>query len=263
MCFECGYIADQIRMRMDWGCCTYTEAVNEHLPYTEVLGDLQVIAHSQLLFGHNREPIQYLIEQRKVPIQTIRKYGLGYVDPSDERTKEFILKNRQILKDLKLFYTDWSMNDRLIYENQIIFPVLSWVDFNSVIGFASRNYEYKRFMHSPNNAVYSKKNVLYGKSNEKELSRAREVFVVEGMFDVHAMEKIVDRPVFGLIGGKSSNGFLALHRYGVKKLIIATDNDEAGQAAFDSINQKWSSLFVIDRYELPKGMDPDQYVNSL
>lgn len=258
MCFECGYIADQVQMTMDWGCGTYLEVIGEQGPYRAAVEKLQDLAHQNLLYGENRKPLSYLMDERGLTMKTIRKYKLGYADTYDDDQFGFIRDSQEILREMRYLTLNYKGEEIFVYDDKIVFPVYSLID-TQLIGLASRSYKDKFFIHNPNGPIYAKSKVLYGKISPERMRQVRAVYVVEGMFDLHTLESNVDLPVVGLLGGKTSNGFLALYRYGVKKLIIATDGDEAGDAAFEALKTKWEPLFLIERLPIPRGMDPDEY----
>lgn len=257
LCNSCGYFADDVKLRMDVGPCTFTEASNIHLGLQDTLVKFIEICHEELFDSENEFALKYLIETRKVDIDTIQKYFIGYVNLKSKKVTNFLRFNYDDFKELKYI----QGRDYLGCGNNILFPVFSLID-GKPIGFASRSPISKKFSHSPNNALYNKKKVLYGIPSISSLRSITEAFLVEGMFDVYAMEKVSQSPCYGLIGGKDSQGLIALYRNGIKRLNIASDNDTAGDVIFESISKKWKKHFEIRRFELPLNMDPDEYVNG-
>lgn len=257
LCNNCGYFADYIKLKMDAGPCTFREALNSHLGLQNTLISFVEICHEELFEPESEFALKYLTEARKVGIDTIQKYFLGYVNLKSKKIANFLRFNYEEFKELKYI----QGKDYLGCGNNILFPVFSLID-GKPIGFASRSPVSKRFSHSPNNSLYNKKKVLYGIPSISSLRSITEAFLVEGMFDVYAMEKVSHSPCYALIGGKDSQGLIALYRNGVRVLNIASDNDTAGDVIFNTLSKKWKRHFEIRRFELPMNTDPDEYING-
>lgn len=259
-CNECGYFADKTKLIMDSTPCTYLETSSISKKYKDLLFELFSICNGDLFSEYGVEALQYLTDTRKIDIDTITKYNLGLISNNSKVLKNFLLGNLEEFKFLNYIYGDKKFFN---FNEVIIFPIFSFLD-GEPIGYATRSYRDRKFFHSPNNLLYSKKNVLYGTPNISDSIRSsRTAYIVEGMFDVLSLEKIVSEPVYGLIGGKNSNGLMALYRNGIVKLKVASDNDLAGDVIFQTLKDRWSSYFLVERFEFPKEYkDVDEWVNK-
>ena len=101
------------------------------------------------------------------------------------------------------------------------------------------------------------------------LDRRREVVLVEGVIDVHALRSHGVESVCAL-GGTSirSAMFEQLVKLGVEKVTLCLDNDQAGRTAtVGAIEQATRSasgpaLFVVDPERLAQAKDPDAYLRA-
>jgi 5S rRNA maturation endonuclease (ribonuclease M5) len=107
-----------------------------------------------------------------------------------------------------------------------------------------------KWKHSTNFAADS---YLYNYWNaNKVVLRSRTVVLVEGSGDVWRLEEAGIHNSLGLLGAKlSTNQQIILEQSGAINLLIATDNDDAGEKASISITKNCQHLFNIKRISFP------------
>jgi 5S rRNA maturation endonuclease (ribonuclease M5) len=107
-----------------------------------------------------------------------------------------------------------------------------------------------KWKHSTNFAADS---YLYNYWNaNKVVLRSRTVILVEGSGDVWRLEEAGIYNSLGLLGAKlSTNQQIILEQSGAINILIATDNDDAGDKAAASIARQCANLFNIKRISFP------------
>lgn len=107
-----------------------------------------------------------------------------------------------------------------------------------------------KWKHTSNFAADS---YLYNYWNaKKHILNSHTVILVEGPGDVWRLEEAGIYNSLGLLGARlSTNQQIILEQSGAINLIVATDNDEAGKKAFNSINNNCKNIFNIKKAELP------------
>lgn len=94
---------------------------------------------------------------------------------------------------------------------------------------------------------------LYNYWNAKKyILDSHTVILVEGPGDVWRLEEAGIYNSLGLLGARlSTNQQIILEQSGAINIIVATDNDEAGKKAFNSINNNCRHIFNIKKIEYP------------
>jgi DNA primase len=107
-----------------------------------------------------------------------------------------------------------------------------------------------KWKHSTNFAADS---YLYNYWNAKKvILRDRTVILAEGSGDVWRLEEAGIYNSLGLLGAKlSTNQQIILEQSGAINLLIATDNDDAGDKAAASITKNCQHLFNVKRILFP------------
>ena len=119
------------------------------------------------------------------------------------------------------------------------------------------------------------KYVLYPKHTQppiwpfKPSTAKKTVYLVEGIFDVlNLWDKGITNVVTswglgpGLVSSKKSKDelerFSALKVLGIEKIIVAYDNDQAGNSAAERLiaNPLFKREFILEKLDLPEGKDP-------
>jgi len=111
-----------------------------------------------------------------------------------------------------------------------------------------------KWKHSSNFSVDS---YLYNYWNAKQyIEDSYTVILVEGPGDIWRLEEAGIHNGLALLGSSlSNNQKIILEESGAVNLVIATDNDDAGNKAYRSISENCKNLFNIKRIEYP-GHDP-------
>jgi len=238
----------------------------------EILYDVNSVAakyFSDLLLNKPEgETGRKYFQDRKIKIQTIRTFGLGYAQPRRDAFIEFAKDRVDIERALQLGLIGKNSDGRLYdkYSGRIIFPIFS--PNGRVVGFGGRilekNDNAAKYLNSPESVIYYKGKTLYGLSHSKdEIRRLNKVIMVEGYMDLISLFQAGVKNVVAVSGtALTEDQVILLSRY-TKNIVLLFDADNAGiKASMRSIEILLRKDFEIKIVALPKGEDPDSYVNT-
>ncbi|MGP1569342.1 MAG: DNA primase [Eubacteriales bacterium] len=246
-CFGCGATGDVLEFTKRYYNLEFNEAIEklaknvgiEYTPYKQENVDkyktyYEINREAALLFFKNlatKRNIGYqYIRKRGISDATIKKFGIGYAPDSwDFLCNHFKGKYQfSILKELGLVS---EKNGKYFdkFRNRLIFPIID--TRGRVIGFGGRaigNAEPK-YLNSPENAIFKKKNNLYGLNIcKKDISKLDKALLVEGYMDVVSLAQAgINITVASLGTALTKEQAMLLKRYS-KNIILSYDSDQAG-----------------------------------
>ncbi len=225
--------------------------------------------HKKLFDSQNTFALKYLLD-RKISIETIKKFRVGFVPKNDNYLSELI-KNftEEEIKLSGLFYIIES-NKKIInrFNGRIIFPIMNLS--NDVIAFGGRiiqNEKLAKYINSPETEFYKKGKQLFNLNFAKdERSKNDEVIIVEGYMDVLSLHSREIENVISNSGTALTENQMSLIWKFFKNPIICLDGDESGQQAalriaerlFPIITEENKIYFII----LGNGKDPDDIIKE-
>ncbi len=289
-CFGCHAGGNVYKFLMDYEKISFIEAVQEIAERTgitieadedssekqseqEILYDINTTAakyfSDNLLIKKDGESAQNYFHNRKIKIQTMRTFGLGYAFPTRDALVNF-LKERKIdfNKALSLGLIGSGSDGRLYdkFAGRIIFPIFS--PNGRVVAFAGRVFNEKegtaKYLNSPESSIYTKGRILYGLSHAKdEIRRSDRVILVEGYMDLISLYQGGIKNVVAVSGtALTDEQSTLLSRY-TKNVVLLFDADTAGiKASMRSIEILLRRDMEIKIASLPKGEDPDSFINN-
>ena len=142
-----------------------------------------------------------------------------------------------------------SSNDNFLFKNRILFPILNIR--TEIVAFGGRALDDfgPKYLNSSESLLYKKnKNLYFTQDFISSIKKKGYVFLVEGYFDVLALNKLGYSNVASPSGTALTMQQLeVLSRY-TKKILLCFDNDEAGLAATERVlelrNQIGSKLEI-------------------
>jgi len=194
---------------------------------------------------------KYLVENRKLTEQTIRTFGLSYVD-----------LNGEVYAPADYQGTLPTMDKR--FYNSTLFPIQSV--YGETVGISCRPLGSSQTKYI--NSNYDKAKHLYGLFQVyKECLKEKSCYVVEGNIDTLMMYQCGIHNVVGLLGSAFSFTQLCLLSRFVKKLVIVPDGDLAGSKIVERLKKAMDKKFYDSDLEffhvqLPMGFDPDNYLKK-
>ncbi len=290
-CFGCGAGGNVFKFLMDFKNISFVEAVEEiadHLgikiQYDQVPADdqqneleelyeINVMAarffSDNLLKSSSGEEAREYLKNRHIKLQTQRTFGIGYAPHGWDNFLSHIKENGvDLIKAKMLGLID--TNDKGEYydkfRERVIFPIFS--PNGRVIAFGGRilgNQENTaKYLNSPESLLYSKRKSLYGLFHSKdEIRKLDKAILVEGYMDLVSLFQAGVKNVVASSGTSLTDEQVQLLSRFTKNIIILFDADPAGQkASLRSIEILLKQNFEVKVLSLPKGEDPDSYINN-
>lgn len=289
-CFGCHNGGNVFKFLMEYKKISFIEAVQElaeqlgiQLDFDEQSSEKQ--SEQEILFDINTEVARYYsnnllneleaeyarsyFENRKIKIQTIRAFGLGFALSSRDSLVKFLMsKNIDLEKALKLGLigksSDGKLYDKL--SGRIIFPIFS--PNGRVVAFAGRTLIDKpdsaKYINSPESLIYVKGRILYGLSHAKdEIRKSDRAIIVEGYMDLISLYQNGIKNVVAVSGTALTDDQAQLLSRYTKNVVLLFDSDTAGiNASLRSIEILLKRDFDIKIATLPSGEDPDSFINK-
>ena len=237
--------------------------------YKKIIKEYHNYFQGELFNPQNNLALEYL-KQRKLSIETIKKFKLGFVPKNNDFFSK--LSDSYLIDDIKLsglYYLNEKDNkyiDR--FNNRIIFPISNLS--NDVIAFGGRaiNKNYlAKYINSPETEFFKKGRQLFNLNLAKdERSLTDEVIIVEGYMDVISLYSRGIRNVISNSGIALTENQIHLIWKFFSNPIICLDGDISGQNAanriaerlFPFINEDNKIFFSI----LEEGKDPDDIIKD-
>ena len=195
---------------------------------------------------------KYLIEQRRLTEETIRKFNLGYVSQVGD-----IYVGAE--------FTDAIPQLDKRFYNSSLFPIFDL--YGKCIAVSVRPLGPTKTKYI--NTEYEKKEHLYGLSvTWSACLQAQEVYVVEGNISLLQMYQAGITNCVAMLGSRLSPAQVCLLNRFVKKIIMVPDSDKAGRKLIEKMQDEiiptklYDSDVKFTYIELPDGNDPDDYLKS-
>ncbi|HEY6437110.1 MAG TPA: toprim domain-containing protein, partial [Ignavibacteriaceae bacterium] len=149
---------------------------------------------------------------------------------------------------------------------RLIFPIFS--PNGRVVAFAGRVLDAKdtgaKYINSPESLIYIKGRILYGLSFAKDdIRRWDKAIIVEGYMDLISLYQSGIKNVVAVSGTALTDDQVQLLSRYTKNVVLLFDADVAGiKASMRSIEILLKRDIEVKIVSLPKGEDPDSYVNK-
>ncbi len=290
-CFGCHAGGNVFKFLMDYKSVSFVEAVQEvaeqlgiPIQYEkgydaakqdelEVLFDINLQAakyfSNNLLKSDNGEIARKYLQDRNVKPQTQKVFGIGYALPEWEHFLQFARDNKiDLLKAKTIGLLDTRDNGEYYdkFRDRIIFPIFS--PNGRVIAFGGRiltdRENTAKYLNSPESQIYYKRRSLYGLFHSKEeIRKLDKAILVEGYMDLISLYQHGVKNVVASSGTSLTEEQIQLLSRFTKNIIVLFDADTAGQkASMRSVELLLKQNFEIKVISLPKGEDPDSYINE-
>ncbi len=262
-------IAEQQGIEISYDDEGYTEKQSEQ----EILYDINTEAaryfSNNLLNDEEGEIARNYFLKRNIKIQTMRSFGLGYALNGWENLVSYLKqKNIDLEKAVQLGLIGRN-NDGRVFDKlagRIIFPIFS--PNGRVVAFAGRKLREDdsggKYINSPESIIYIKGRILYGLSHAKDdIRKLDRAIIVEGYMDLISLYQAGVKNVVAVSGTALTDDQAQLLSRYTKNVILLFDADTAGiKASMRSIEILLRRDFDVKISTLPKGEDPDSYVNK-
>jgi DNA primase len=262
-------LAEQQGITIDFDKQEYTEQQSEQ----EVLYDINTEAAryflNNLLNDDEAEFARKYLQERNIKTQTLRSFGLGYALRGWENFINFSKsRNLNLDKCVQLGLIGKTAEGKLYDKlpGRLIFPIFS--PNGRVVAFAGRILDPKdtgaKYINSPESLIYIKGRILYGLSFAKDdIRRLDKAIIVEGYMDLISLYQSGIKNVVAVSGTALTDDQAQLLSRYTKNVVLLFDADVAGiKASMRSIEILLKRDMEVKIVSLPKGEDPDSYVNK-
>ena len=215
------------------------------------------------------KPGRDYFKRRSIPHDIIEEFRLGYAPKGWDGLKRFLLSKSVppetavaagvLKKSDKGHYYD-------LFRERVMFPIMDLTQKRRVIAFGGRVLDdtLPKYVNTPETPLFHKGTCLYGfGAARRAIRETGRAVVVEGYMDCLALRKHGLKEVVATLGTALSETPVRKLKGIGKEAVVVFDADEAGKAAALRtlpifLNERLSARAVI----LPKGHDPDSFVNS-
>ena len=282
-CFVCGEGGNVINFYAKYNKCSYGEALNYYAkqlglkheikkekqdPMLLLYDDVMNFFEIYLLTSQNGEQAyQYLIK-RNISETIIKRHHIGFLD-KNVNLYQYLNKQSEIGKKYSSFEIDNSnlfKEDYCFFTNRVIVPIMD--EEGNCVGFSGRtlnNNQDIKYLNSKESKIFHKQKILYNFNLAKKNIQEKQIYIVEGFFDVFAFERLNIFNVVATMGVNFSHDHIKLlKKYGIEKINLCFDQDQAGQIATLKIidlllKEKFKNIEVIT---FNHGKDIDEFVNQ-
>ncbi len=217
--------------------------------------------HKRLFESRSKMGQEY-VKQRKLNMETIESYKIGFSGNFDELYKELRKQgfhDEEILESGLVNKTD---NGKYIdrYRNRLMIPIFDVR--NRVIGFGGRVLDDSKpkYINSPENIVYSKGRNLFGLNVAKK-GDIKKLLIVEGYMDVISLHQRGITNVVAALGTALTPQQGWLLRKNTEQVILGFDSDGAGQTAIMRAMEVMQNMGCDIRIlQMTGAKDPDEYI---
>lgn len=197
---------------------------------------------------------------------TLTKFGIGYADPEwDSLTKFMKSKGASDDELIELGLASRSRDGRMFdrFRNRVMFPIIN--TSGNVIGFGGRKIDEKddpKYINSPENLVFRKKNNLYGLNTAKqEVGDGKPAVIVEGYMDVMGLYRYGMKNAVASLGTALTENQAKLIKRYTREVVLCYDADGAGiNAALRGIDVLSAQDLKVRVFHVEDGKDPDEFV---
>lgn len=292
-CFSCGKAGSPVTFLMDLEGMTYVEALKwlgkkygievEERELSAAEREIEAERESLLavndfalnLFERNLSETEEgrnvglsYFRERGVSDQMIKKFHLGYaLEKADDllnKARAAGFAEKYLVETGLEVKTDRGLYDR--FKGRVIFPIHSLS--GRVVAFGGRKLSkektFAKYVNSPESAIYSKSNELYGMYQARSaIAKKKECILVEGYMDVISMHQSGVENVVASSGTSLTEGQIRMIKRFADTVTLIYDSDPAGiKASLRGINMFVAAGLNLRLVLLPEGDDPDSFAQS-
>lgn len=214
------------------------------------------------------DAIKYLVDIRKLSLESIEKFGLGFCWGRECQYMTPAQKAKAVENGILRLATE-TAPEKSFMAGRITFPVRDKI--GRVVGFGGRFVpsEYKTFgpkyINTPETANFKKSELLYGAYEAAPgISKAGYAVVLEGYMDVIATHQHGVTNTVAVMGASANESTFANLWSMTTRVVFCLDGDIAGdKGALRSVLAAAPTMppeCEIAVATLPPGVDPDEYV---
>jgi DNA primase len=215
--------------------------------------------HERLLTSPDAGGARKYLRERGITGDEVRAYRIGWAPDDWDALARGVKVSKEVLATAGLGFVNKRNRMQDTFRARILFPIFDVQ--GDAVGFGGRKLpdaEGPKYKNSPESPVYAKSRLLYGLNWAKEdVVQHDEVIVCEGYTDVIGFARAgVPRAVATCGTALTEDHIVQLKRF-ARRLVLAFDADNAGQAAAERV-YAWERSHDVDVTvaDLPAGVDP-------
>jgi DNA primase len=233
----------------------------------DAANEASLFFHEQLKNNKYYQQIVNYLKERKINEAAIDKFRIGFAPPNNAllahmRNKGFTL---EILEKASLAISQ-NQGFRDLFRDRIMFPIF---DVRArVVGFGARIWRSlsgaPKYINSLENALYSKRDHLFGLSFAKDdIARENLAIVTEGYLDMIVPFMAGIKNVVASLGTALTVEQIRLIKRYTTSVVLLFDSDKAGKAAaLRTVDLLLENDLKVEVVDLPSGFDPDSLVTK-
>ena len=237
--------------------------------YAAIYSDYVNFFHNELLNNPDANNSLNYLKNRKLSLETIKNFKIGYVRKNSNIFGNFEKKfSKKALKECGIFYFDEKKNiyvDR--FRDRIIFPINSISGLPIAIGgrIMQKNSFFAKYINSPETQFFKKGNNLYNIDKARALSnKLDQIFLVEGYMDVIGLNNNGIQNCVANLGTALTEKQIKILSQFFNEIVVCFDGDESGykaavRAAENSVKELQPDKQIFFLF-LPESEDPDTFI---
>lgn len=251
----------------------FTAEEKKKADYRETLFKINELAavyfQKELAHPVRGKPGRDYFKKRSISHSLIEEFHLGYAPKGWDGLKQFLL-NRKVSLEAALAAGVLKRSEKGhyydLFRERVMFPIMDLTQKKRVIGFGGRVLDeaLPKYVNTPETPLFHKGTCLYGfDASRKAIRETGRAIIVEGYMDCLALRKHGLKEVVATLGTALSETPVRKLKGIGKEAVVVFDADDAGKAAALRtlpifLNERLSAKAVV----LPKGHDPDSFINS-
>lgn len=291
-CFGCGAGGDVITFVMRYNNLDYWEAVKllaeraglslpEDTGFNSGQGDKRKriyemnkkaarFFYDQLRTPEGKPCLDYLMQRRKLSVDTIKKYGMGFAPYSWSKLKSYMMSegySEQELIEASLITRSTKNADNTFdfFVNRAMFPFFDLR--GNIVGFGGRALspdDKRKYLNSKDTPAYNKNKFLFSMNFAKEVSvNSKKILLCEGNLDVISLNQAGFENAVASCGTALTPEQAKIISNYAEEAVICYDSDEAGQKATKrAIGILRETGLKVSVITMDGAKDPDEYINK-
>lgn len=247
---------------------TYNEEQRLRSNLRQLLEKVTLFWHKMLLESNEAAHAREYLYSRKLDINAIKTFRLGYAPKGWSSTFEWLIKQGfdiQLLEKAGLIIQKEDFSgyyDR--FRDRIIFPICD--EQGRVVGFSGRSLQQSdqipKYINSPETLLFQKGKILFGLDKARqEIAKKGFAIICEGQIDLIRCHISGISNVVAPLGTALTKDHCSILRRYAKEIVLCFDADQAGQkAAARALDNILDTGLTIRVAVLPEPHDPDSFI---
>ncbi|MBQ3876523.1 MAG: DNA primase [Oscillospiraceae bacterium] len=208
---------------------------------------------------------RYLMRERKLKVETIKKFGLGFAPADYFNLTQHMLNLGFSVDELLEAKLVTRGNGKKIYDvfrNRIMIPIINTK--SEIIGFGGRALgDFKpKYLNSKDSLLFKKTNNLFN-LNLAKAEKTDTIILVEGYFDAIAIVQAGVNNVVATLGTALTTKQAQIISMYAKRVVLSYDSDQAGiNATRRAVNILSELGLQVDILNLGAYKDPDEFIKK-